>query len=266
MKFKNILLENQKSGEKLRSLIENEFVVYEGPLYRGSGQDIEKYKIKEPRKDRIPMDTDQSLQKYMTVINKSFYPLHPPRQESKFASTDFEQVSEYGNPHYIFPSYNSDVVFYERDAFVAYLERASFYFSKAEDSAKTVSEWQTKKIKKYVGENEFKLIDSFRQLTSSLTSSIPDFKFGLKKFDSISQIIEVLERIREKIDLADDLKSTIYNITETLFLIRKYFENGKDKYMKNSNEVIINKKYLIVNIDYLDKSIGKNNLWDRPFT
>jgi len=253
MKLKKILLEEKKVDE-LNKLLKNEFVVYEGPVFRGSNDDIDRYKVLTPRKNRNPLNTDQATQNMVSAVNDNFYPEFPNRRRSKFGTTKISYARSYGTPYYVFPHENSKVRFYEKDTY-SKLGEINDWLYDSFNYARRVSEENIESVKDEYGKSLFNLISGLKNFYSDVKLSIGQFMGSFKGFNTLDELIERLIEIRNK--TKSDLENTVHYFTKFLKEVKKYFKNGQKEYMKDAGEVIIEGDYLMVNTDFFDRNRSK---------
>lgn len=86
-------------------------------MYRGYGEDIERWKIFSIRKDRKPKDTASFVDKFIYHAEEEVDKDVPKRRESKFGTTSQTTASKYGSVYIAFPEPSSNVVHLPQDSY-----------------------------------------------------------------------------------------------------------------------------------------------------
>lgn len=261
MRLKDILLGEEKSVQDLKSLLLTDFVVYDGPLYRGSNIDVDSYRILKPRTDREPVDTSPIVQEILSVIADKFFSSYPNRERSKFATSRRSNAEGYGTPYYIFPHVDSKTLFYGEDNYAKYFNDAGIYLRTAFRYGKHIEESELGKVKEEVGEKEYNLLSGVQRSYEQMSKAIPQIKSSIASFNSFSGIFDSLKEIKNKTDISLEIDDTLYYLNNFFKQLKYYFEDGKKEYDGLSDEVVIEGKYLMVNEGYLKENIGRENLW-----
>lgn len=260
IRLRNILKE--KIGlDKLLNLIETEFIVYRKPLYRGTDRRINKYDIRKPRTNRIPLSTNQNIQDIVEVVTDVFYSDHPNRARSTFATAFEKEAATYGtNVLYVFPHKTAKIKFYPSDTYQGYFSLMSGYyesvyaelFENRDAYDDFFDELGNQKIEKFI-KPFFEFVVG-REGKSKLKKLFEDFS----SFDSLqNQLQMMIKRIRETEN--SEYMIPFKNVRKILELAETYFEDASDKFISGDSEMVIEGKYLAVDVDFLEEK----KVWGR---
>lgn len=248
------ILNEQKDLGKLLKLIQTDFVVYRDPLYRGTDYEIDKYEIRKARTNRKALSTSQPTQNVVSILTDQFYPNHPNRARSKFATAHEPEASTYGeNTYYIFPHKSAKVKFYPKDTYHGYFSLMSglyesFYADFTENRiefSNLVSELSDSRI--------HRLIESIFMLVTGLGHQ--SFKDVIGEYNNLDEMKEELSQYVED-ERSSDNNRLMYpykNFYKFLDKALQYFEDASDKFISGDSEVVIESKYLSVNQNFLEE-------------
>lgn len=248
------ILNEQKDLGKLLKLIQTDFVVYREPLYRGTDYEIDKYEIRKARTNRKALSTSQPTQNVVSMLTDEFYPDHPNRARSKFATAYEREASTYGeNTYYIFPHKSAKVKFYPKDTYHEYFSLMSGFYESFYPTfmdnrieySDFVSELSDSRI--------HRLLQSIFMLVTGLGNQ--PFKDVIGEYNSLDEMKEELSRYIEDARSSDN-KSLMYpykNFYKFLNKASQYFEDASDNFISGDSEVVIEGKYLSVDQNFLDE-------------
>lgn len=263
IKFKDLLLE--VDNKTLTELLENDYIIPDRLLIRGSDKQVEKFKQFEIRKDREPRDTSRSTNDIIAALEDGYYPTRPKRRESKFATVKgkFEIASKFGsNTHFVFPHKTSNIVSFPQDSI---------------DYIKGLGPGYKRFVKQYLDQKKFPVLHGLVEIYSDI-KNFDTFFFseqkGIKHNDLYSFIkqnwLELKEEVRnlDRVDVSDEdviggskvgrtANRVIENYQTWVSGFENYFSemmNGVPSGQKIEEVMFDGPKYLSVNLEFLQRN------------
>lgn len=262
LRFRDLVLESEVKS--FLEYLENEFQVHRRPLYRGSGRDVEHYKVYSPRTDREPSTTSQESQDITVTVGEIFYPTHPNREKSKFGTFNEMTARSYSeNTYYFFPHKQVKVSFYDGDTYPVYFDYMNGKYEYIERAFNNMgSDGVHELVAELTGEFD-KLAEMIFGLWELEHGRTEFLKETLEDFSDIEDIsAHIKSNIREANDKDGHVDKILSSFRKILRRVRKYFEDGKKEYMFG-DEVVVEGDYLMVNMKWVDEEIGKHKIWGR---
>lgn len=262
MKFKDLILESEV--ESFLEYLEDDFQIYKRPLYRGSTKNIDTYMVFSPRKDRNPQATSQKAQDLSVVIGEVFYPSHPNREKSRFGSFFEMTARSYNeNTYYFFPHKEAKVSFYAQDTYPDYFGYIPNKYKIIQRSFDELGN-DVHNLVADLKRNFMKLAEMIFGLWE-LEKGDKDFlKNVLNDFSDVETVVQYINSnlSHESNDEDGYVDRILSSFKFILKRIKKYFEDGKRE-VYIGDEVIVEGEYMVVNMEWLNKNIGKEKIWGR---
>lgn len=246
MKLKNLLVE--QSVEEINKLLKEKYRNdVENLIYRGTSTPVEKFDVREIRKDRTARDTPEMVEAIVSAFESNLYNSYPKRSESKFGSANRSVVSQYGT--------NQVLVFPEKSAGLKSLKTDSTptYFMPAYHSIESVlmSDRYNQILKELASEDLENLAYFYKQAQKYQLRELnyENWKAYLKK-----EIEGVLKDVNAASSSSIPTK-LIEDIAYCFRSIERYFKNLKENVKEEDKEVIFDgRTYLRVDPKYFEEN------------
>lgn len=278
MKLKDLLFEQSNPKDLAEKFIRHtqsgEWIIpqkKELDLWRGTNREVTVGVKEEYTDNRDPMNTSAATQRMLDVVARKQKSEWPLRSVSRFASTRLSFVQSYGTPHYVFPHKDSNIVSFNKDAFITYFGR---YNEEPEHFIKEFRKFfdKTEKDWNYIQE---KLGEEIANFLSAYFLAIDGGDFNhLKKLAGKYDINKHVDIFAEAHNLLaeGDVKMSVFgssHLYDAIITGKKlvenistYFEEGELGIVKESEEVIIQGDLLHLKKSFADEYLKfENNSW-----